>query len=106
MVHEIREYNVPDDVNVYIFVAHTTGTTKHEAETLFEDADIITACASKAIVDVAQIRKPYYYGESVPIFAISDMGRKFLDDRLKHINKPLSVNKYPLDIDKKPKPLI
>ncbi|WP_323736372.1 methanogenesis marker 8 protein [Methanosphaera sp. ISO3-F5] len=106
IVHEIREYEVPDDVNVYIFVAHTTGTTRQEAESIFEDADIITGCASKAILDVAQSKKPYYYGESVPIFAVTESGRKFLDDRLRHVNKSLSVNEYPLDLDKKPKPLI
>ena len=36
MVEEIRNYPVDDDVNVYIFVAHTTGATPEEAEMLFE----------------------------------------------------------------------
>lgn len=105
LVHEIRAYEVPEDVNVYLFVAHTTNTTKEEAERLFEDVDILTGCASKEITEMAHIKKPYYYGESVPIFAISEMGRKFLDDRLKHVNKPLSVNKYPMDLNKRAKPL-
>ena len=48
MVKEIRQYPVDDDVNVYIFVAHTTGASAEEAEMLFENADIVTACASKA----------------------------------------------------------
>lgn len=106
MILEIREYDVPEDVNVYLFVAHTTGTTEEEAKVLFEEADILTGCASKPISDLAHIKKPYYYGESVPIFAITEMGRKFLDDRLKHVNKPLSVKKYPMDLNKRTKPLI
>lgn len=106
LVHEIRTYEVPDDVNVYIFVAHTSGTSKKEAELLFEDADIVTGCASKNITELAQIKKPYYYGESVPIYAISKQGRKFLDSRLEYVNKPLSVNKYPQDLSKRSKPLI
>jgi len=105
LVHEIREYPVPSDVNVYIFVAHTTGTSKQLVESLFEDADIITACASKEVIDMANVKKPYYYGSSVPIFAITDEGKRFLDDRLSHINKSLSVKDYPLDLSKMSKPL-
>ena len=53
MVEEIRNYPVDDDVNVYIFVAHTTGVKCDEVKMLFENADIVTACASKAISDYA-----------------------------------------------------
>ena len=68
MVEEIRNYPVDDDVNVYIFVAHTTGASPDEVEMLFENADIVTACASKAVSDYADENKPYYYGVKVPIF--------------------------------------
>ena len=54
MVEEIRNYPVDDDVNVYIFVAHTTGASPDEVEMLFENADIVTACASKAQVRTAE----------------------------------------------------
>ena len=75
MVEEIRSYPVGDDVNVYIFVAHTTGIAADEVEMLFENADIVTACASKAISDYADEHKPYYYGVKVPIFCASEKGR-------------------------------
>ena len=105
MVKQLREYPVDDDVNVYIFVAHTTGATVDEAKMLFETADIVTACSSKNIIEYAQIKKPYYYGTSVPIYAISEDGRRLLDTRLNHINKALSTNEYPQDLDKMSKPL-
>jgi len=105
MVKQLREYPVDDDVNVYIFVAHTTGTSVDETKMLFETADIVTACSSKNIIEYAQIKKPYYYGESVPIYAISEDGRRLLDVRLNHINKPSSTNEYPQDLDKMSKPL-
>ncbi|MBQ6218565.1 MAG: DUF2099 family protein [Methanosphaera sp.] len=105
MVHEIREYEVPEDVNVYILVAHTTGTTKDEAIALFEDADIVTACASKEIMEYADIVEPYYYGEAVPIYAVSPAGKKLLDTRLKHIKKESSQKSYPQDYTKRAKPL-
>lgn len=105
LVHELRVLEVPDDVHVYIFVAHTTNATMHVVEQMFEDADIVTACASKNIIEYAQIKKPYYYGTSVPIYAVSEDGRRLLDCRLKHINKSLSVNDYPQDLSKMSKPL-
>lgn len=105
MIREIRELEIPDDMEVYIFVAHTTNTTLEEVEKLFVDADIVTACASKNIIEYAQIKKPYYYGSAVPIYAVSEAGHQLLDARLKHINKPLSTNDYPQDLSKMAKPL-
>jgi hypothetical protein len=46
---------------------------------------------------LANIKKPYYYGTAVPIFAVSDYGRKFLDARLSDVGKSPSVNVYPLN---------
>ena len=106
MVEEIRKYPVEDDVNVYIFVAHTTGASPDEVEMLFENADIVTACASKAVSDYADENHPYYYGVKVPIFCASEDGRRFLDIRLKHIGKPLTTNDYPRDKSDAPHKLI
>lgn len=106
LVEEIRNYPVDDDVNVYIFVAHTTNTPEKCVKMLFENADIVTACASKAIIEYAQIKKPYYYGSSVPIYATSSEGRRLLDARLNDINKKASINDYPQDISKMARKLI
>lgn len=106
MIKEIREYPVPSDVNVYIFVAHTTKTKKEDVKMIFDNADIVTACASKNIIEYAQERKPYYYGKSVPIYAVSENGHKLLDARLKHTNRPLSIKEYPQDLSKMAKDLI
>ncbi len=106
MVEEIRNYPVGDDVNVYIFVAHTTGASPDEVEMLFENADIVTACASKAISEYADANRPYYYGVKVPIFCASEDGRRFLDIRLDHIGKPLTTNEYPRDKSDAPHKLL
>ena len=106
MVEEIRNYPVGDDVNVYIFVAHTTGAKCDEVKMLFENADIVTACASKAISDYADEHKPYYYGVKVPIFCASEDGRRLLDVRLEKINKPLTTNDYPRNKDDAPYKLL
>lgn len=106
MVEEIRNYPVDDGVNVYIFVAHTTGASADEVKMLFENADIVTACASKAIDEYADEHEPYYYGVKVPIFCASDDGRRFLDIRLEKIGKPLTTNNYPRNKDDTPNKLI
>ena len=106
MVREIREYPVDDDVNVYIFVAHTTGANPDEVKMLFDNADIVTACASKAIDEYADKYEPYYYGLKVPIFCASEDGRRLLDTRLEKIGKPLSTNEYPRNKDDAPYKLI
>ena len=98
MVREIRNYPVDDDVNIYIFVAHTTGTSPDDAKMLFDNADIVTACSSKAIAEYTDKHKPYY-GLKVPIFCASQKGRELLDNRLKKIGKPLSNNNYPRNKD-------
>ena len=106
MIRELREYPVDDDVNVYIFVAHTTGVTRAEAEMMFECGDIVTACASKEVRGYADEIEPYYYGVKVPIFCASEEGRRFLDVRLEHIGKPLTTKDYPRDKSDAPHKLI
>lgn len=105
-IRKIREYPVPDDVNVYLFVAHTTNASDEEVEIAFKNADVITACASKKVRDYAEKEKVYYSGSKVPIFAITQKGREFLDNRLEKIGKNLTINEYPLDLEKHPNPLV
>lgn len=106
IIRQIREYPVPDDVNVYIFVAHTTDASDEEVEISFKNADVITACASKKVRDYAEKEEVYYSGSKVPIFAITPKGREFLDNRLEKIGKNLTINEYPLDLEKHPNPLV
>lgn len=106
MVEKIRNYPVDDDVNIYIFVAHTTGIEQDKVGMLFDNADIVTACASKAISDYADKYEPYYYGVKVPIFCASEDGRRLLDIRLEKIGKPLSTNDYPRNKDDAPHKLL
>ena len=106
MVKDIRDYPVDDDVNIYIFVAHTTGIEPDNVGMLFDNADIVTACASKAISEYADKYEPYYYGVKVPIFCASEDGRRLLDIRLEKIGKPLSTNVYPRNKDDAPHKLL
>ena len=105
-IKELHDYPKPSDVNIYIFVAHTTNASEDDIKTAFNYADVITACSSKKVREHAQKEKVYYSGSKVPIFAVTEKGREFLDNRLEKIGKPLTINDYPLDLEKHPNPLI
>ena len=72
-------------VNIYIFVVHTTGLTRKEAEVLFDQADIVTGCASKTIRKTGEGRETFSVGASIPIFGVTDAGKEFIERRIKKI---------------------
>ena len=106
MVKDLRQYPKPDDVNIYIFVAHTTNVSKKEAEMLFDYADVISGCSSINMRQTAEERKPYYSGKKVPLYAVTENGKKLLNERLEYIGYELCEKKYPQDFTQSPKPLI
>ena len=106
MVKDIRQYPKPEDVNIYIFVAHTTNVSKKEADMLFDYADVISGCSSINIRETAEERKPYYAGKKVPLYAVTENGKRLLNERLEYIGYGLCERKYPQDFTQSPKPLI
>lgn len=106
MVKDLRQYPKPEDVNIYIFVAHTTNVSKKEAEMLFDYADMISGCSSINIRETAEERKPYYAGKKVPLYAVTENGKRLLNERLEYIGYELCEKKYPQDFTQSPKPLI
>ena len=106
MVRDLRQHPKPEDVNIYIFVAHTTNVSKKEAEMLFDYADVISGCSSINIRETAEERKPYYAGKKVPLYAVTENGKRLLNERLEYIGYELCEKKYPQDFTQSPKPLI
>ena len=106
MVKDLRQYPKPEDVNIYIFVAHTTNVSKKEAEMLFDYADVISGCSSINIRETAEERKPYYAGKKVPLYAVTENGKRLLNERLEYIGYELCEKKYPQYFTQSPKPLI
>lgn len=106
MVKDIRQYPKPEDVNIYIFVAHTTNVSKKEADMLFDYADVISGCSSINIRETAEERKPYYAGKKVPLYAVTENGKRLLNERLEYIGYELCEKKYPQVFTQSPKPLI
>ena len=87
-----------------IVAVHTSGTTRCDAEKLFDICDFITACASGPIREAALARKDRIIiaGNKVEIFAVTGIGKELVVNKLRSIGKepwngePEWVNPRPL----------
>ncbi|MCE5296039.1 MAG: DUF2099 family protein [Euryarchaeota archaeon] len=84
-----------------IFAVHTSGLSEEDARSIFDHSDIVTACASKAVRAEAERRGAMKVGNKVPIFAVTEIGRKILETRLEQIGYM-----QPEGADDPPRPLI
>ena len=89
------------DINIYVFVVHTSKRTPEEARMLFDACDVATGCSSKNMRAIGYEESVKTVGQSIPIFAKTEDGKRFLEMRLKRIGgeKPKKDNPdlpYPL----------
>lgn len=101
-IDEIERLKVENpNVNIYVFVVHTTKRSAEDARKLFDGCDVTTACASKHIREIGAKESIKTVGQSIPIFAHTEDGKRFLEMRLEKIGgeKPKKDNPdlpYPL----------
>ena len=86
--------NENPDINIYVFVVHTSKLSAHDAKALFDVCDVATGCASKNMREIGEAESVKIVGQSIPIFARTEMGKKFLEIRLDKIGgeKPKKDN--------------
>ena len=86
--------NENPDINIYVFVVHTSKLSAHDARALFDVCDVATGCASKNMREIGEAESVKIVGQSIPIFARTEMGKKFLEIRLDKIGgeKPKKDN--------------
>jgi len=83
---KLREIETEHEgVNIFIFVAHVTEMTEENAVTIFNNADVVTGCASKYIRQIGQEKEYFVAGDSIPIFGVTESGEHFLELRIKKI---------------------
>lgn len=78
-----REY---PDINIYVFVVHTSKRTPEEARALFDVCDVATGCASKYMREIGYKESLKIVGQSIPIFSKTEDGKRFLELRLEKIS--------------------
>jgi len=82
-LREIEREN--NGITIYIFVAHVTEISEEDAETIFNNADVVTACASKYIREIGEERNYFSAGASIPIYGVTNSGKRFLKMRIDKI---------------------
>ena len=91
-----------------IIAVHTTGISREDAEGLAVTADLITACASKWIREIAGKKALLQAGTAIPVFAMTRQGKDLILDKLKATNEPVFLKsaRLPFAGDIQPVPLI
>ena len=82
-ISRLKEEN--PDVNIYTFVVHTSERSRQEAQTLFDNCDVITGCSSKNVREIGDERSLKTVGQSIPIFSNTEDGKRFIELRLEKI---------------------
>ncbi len=90
-----------EDIKIFIFAAHVTQISQNDAKIIFDNADVVTGCASKYIREIGKQEECYSAGASIPIYGVTESGKKFLKMRIDKIGG-LKEKKNP----KLPNPLI
>jgi putative methanogenesis marker protein 8 len=98
-LREIESEN--KDIKIYIFAAHVTQLSREDAEGIFNNSDVVTGCASKYIREIGEERNLFAAGASIPIYGVTEAGKKFLKLRIDKIGG-MKEKRNP----KIPKPLI
>jgi putative methanogenesis marker protein 8 len=103
----LRELEEETGSAITIFAVHTTGLTKAEVEGMVKYVDIITACASDSIREIAGRQARIQIGVKIPLFAMTRRGKRIILNRALHISKTLLVQgqDLPLRSDTEPYPL-
>jgi hypothetical protein len=71
-----------------IFAVHTSKVSSGDAIKFLKNCDIVTACASKEVRALMTELKVMRYGNKVPIYAVSDVGKKIMTARLEQTKLP------------------
>jgi putative methanogenesis marker protein 8 len=88
---------------IIVIAVHTSGTSEEDAVRLFDNCDIITACASDTLRKESKKRNLLIAGSKIPIYGVSDIGKEMIKVRLKEIGKQPWDGKESEDL---PRPLI
>lgn len=104
---ELRDLEREAGVRIMVVGVHLTGIGREDAQHLLSVADIVTACASKHIRELA--RPLVQVGTAVPLFGLTRWGKELLVERALEVDQPLLINTMPLPVlpeGKQPRPLV
>ncbi len=105
----LRKRDLELGTHSIILAVHTTGISESEAHALAESCDLVWSCASRAVRDVVGKRAKMQIGISIPVFALTQEGKRLILNRALHFSGPLVLHRAGLPLapeGKQPEPLI
>lgn len=105
---KIREIERESKAIVIIFGVHLTGLSKEEIQGMVDNADIVTACASKWTREIAGKKALIQAGVLVPMFGLTIKGKELLLKRAEEVGKQLLLHSavLPTLAKEQPEPLL
>lgn len=96
------------DPGAVIVVVHVTGMSRDEAALAAGAADLVTACASGTVREVAGPRALVQAGVSVPVYAMTGAGKELIIEKIHRSGEPVLVKptRLPVTGDREPEPLV
>ncbi len=93
---------------VMIFGVHVTGLNRGEAEVLASSSDLVTACASGTIREIAGKKALLQAGVAVPIFAMTRKGKDLIIEKIRVSDDPVlfRTTRLPALVEQQPEPLV
>ena len=97
-----------DVPNALIIGVHLTGVSREEARGLVESCDLVSACASRWIREIAAPSALLQAGNTVPVFALTPRGKALVLEKLAEMTHPVfvKVTALPVRGDEQPEPLV
>ncbi len=103
----IRRLGKMQGTRPLLLAVHTTGISETQAIVLAENCDLIWSCASKQVRQIAGKRACMQMGVSIPVFAMTLVGKRLLLNRALHFPGPLAMHRAGLPLapeEKQPDP--
>ena len=91
-----------------IFAVHNLGVSEENARLLAESCDVVWGCASQEVREVIGRRAKLQIGISIPVYALTDSGKRLVLNRALHFDESLVMHRATLPFgpeEKQPVPL-
>jgi putative methanogenesis marker protein 8 len=105
----LRKYEKQFNGELTILAVHTTGISPQQASILADGCDLIWGCASKAIREFIGPKALLQIGVGIPVFALTEKGKKIIANRIVQMDTQLLVTRarLPKLVERKqPEPLL
>jgi len=91
-----------------IFAVHTTGLSREDSEVIVASSDLVTACASGPIREIAGKKALLQAGIAIPVFAVSSRGKELIIEKIRQGREQVLVKttRLPSLGDQQPDPLV